>query len=134
MDHESLIIASKPHTGLRTRPSEAKNLEEAYFDVRTSLAPPKSAENDEKPIRNRNFSEVKNFRVMFRKLFFGVKNQKLQIVRNACCRSFAPIRAMFAGFLAASAGFAKRKQFVPTYAIEKRSSLKDRTSPSREHL
>ena len=46
----------------------------------------------------------------FRKKFSASKNQKLRIVRNACCRSFAPIRAMFAGLLAASAGFTKRKQ------------------------
>ena len=37
-------------------------------------------------------------------------NRKSQIVRNAFCRSFAAIGAMFAEFVVASAGFAKRKQ------------------------
>ena len=44
------------------------------------------------------------------KNFSTSKNRKLQIVRNAFCRSFVPIGAMFAEFVVASAGFAKRKQ------------------------
>ena len=112
IDESSSIIASKPRAGLRTRPSEANNLQEADFDVKTRLAPPKSAENDEKPIRNQIFCEKKKIRKIFFENFFSAsKNQKFQIVRNACCRSFAPIRAMFARFVAASAGFAKRKRF-----------------------
>ena len=64
--------------GLRTRPSEAKNLQESDFDVKNNLAPPKSAENDEKPIRSRNFFRKKIFRIFFfRKIFFGVKKSKI---------------------------------------------------------
>ena len=99
---------SKRRTDLRTRLSKAKYRQEADFDVKTSLAPPKSAENYEKPKKKseKKFSP-KNF---FENFFSASKNRKLQIVRNAFCRSFALIRAMFAGFVAASAGFAKRKQ------------------------
>merc|ERR1712078_535670 len=39
--------ASKPRTGLRTRPSAAKCFQELDFDIKKSLAPPKSVENDE---------------------------------------------------------------------------------------
>ena len=42
-------------TDMKIWPSEAKYLQESDFDVKKSLAPPKSAENDEKPI-----SETKN--------------------------------------------------------------------------
>ena len=99
---DAFKTASKPRTGLRTRPSAAKCLQELDFDVQKSLAPPKSAENDEKP--------KKNLKFFFEKIFSASKNQKLQIVRNAFSRSFAAIGAMFAEFVVASAGFAKRKQ------------------------
>ena len=92
---------------LRTRLSKAKYRQEADFDVKTSLALPKSAENYEKPKKSEKFSP----KCFFENFFSASKNRKLQIVRNAFCRSFALIRAMFAGFVAASAGFAKRKQF-----------------------
>ena len=71
-------MSSKPRTGLRTRPSEAKYLQEAYFHVRASLAPPKSAENDEKPIRSRIFFRKKKIRFFFfDNFFFGVKKSKI---------------------------------------------------------
>ena len=38
----------KGRTDLKIRQSKAKNLEEFDFDVRKSLAPPKSIKNDEK--------------------------------------------------------------------------------------
>ena len=92
MNHDqSSIIASKPRTGLRTRPSEAKYLEEAYFDTKTGPAPPKSTENDEKPIRNRNFFRKKKFPNFF---FFekkiGVKKSK---VANRPKRALPKFRA-----------------------------------------
>ena len=60
---------------LRTRLSKAKYLQEADFDVKTSLAPPKSAENYEKPKKK---SEKKCFaEIFFRKFFFGVKKSKV---------------------------------------------------------
>ena len=62
-------MASKPRTGLRTRPSAAKCLQELDFDVQKSLAPPKSVENNEKP-KNK-------IRFFFRKIFFGVKKSKI---------------------------------------------------------
>ena len=65
-------MTSKRHTDLKIWPSEAKYLEESDFHVKTGLAPPKSAENDEKPIRSRNF-----FRIFFSNFFFGVKKSKI---------------------------------------------------------
>ena len=41
-------MSSKRRTDLKIWPSKAKNLEELDFDVRKSLAPPKSIKNDEK--------------------------------------------------------------------------------------
>ena len=61
-------MASKPRTGLRTRPSAAKCLQELDFDVKKSLAPPKSVENDEKPMSESEKSE---------KTIFGVKKSKV---------------------------------------------------------
>ena len=57
-------MASKPHTGLRTRPSAAKCLEEPDFDVQNSPDPPKSDENHE---------NQKKIQFFFSKNFFGVK-------------------------------------------------------------
>ena len=74
-------------TDLRKGVSEAKFDVEADFDVKKSLAPPKSAENREKPRKNyQTFSEKK---------FSASKNRKLQIVRNAFSRSFVTIRAKY---------------------------------------
>ena len=65
---------SKRRTDLRTRLSKAKYRQEADFDVKTSLAPPKSAENYEKPKKN----PKKNIRrKIFRNFFFGVKKSKI---------------------------------------------------------
>ena len=66
---------SKRRTDLRTRLSKAKYRQEADFDVKTSLAPPKSAENYEKPkkqIRKNIFAEK-----CFRKFLFGVNKSKV---------------------------------------------------------
>ena len=76
-------------TDLRKGVSEAKFDAEADFDVKKCLAPPKSAENREKP--------KKKSRKNFRKKISASKNRKLQIVRNAFSRSFAAIRAKFEG-------------------------------------
>ena len=76
-------------TDLRKGVSEAKFDVEADFDVKKSLAPPKSANNHEKP--------KKKLRKTFRKKNLASKNRKLQIVRNAFSRSFAAIRAKFEG-------------------------------------
>ena len=78
-------MASKPCTGLRTCPSEAKNLQESDFDVKTNLAPPKSNEIDEKPIRSRIFFR-KKFRIFFSKNYCRrqkIKNCKLSETRVA---------------------------------------------------
>ena len=69
-------------TDLRKGVSEAKFDAEADFDVKKCLAPPKLAENREKPKKN-----TKNFS----KKFSASKNRKLQIVRNAFSRSFVAI-------------------------------------------
>ena len=58
-------MASKPHPDLRTRASTAKCLEELDFDVKKSLAPPKSVENHKKPKKNN------------RKKNFGAKKSKV---------------------------------------------------------
>ena len=42
-------MGSKRRTDLKIWPSEVKNVEESDSDVKKSLAPPKSAENNEKP-------------------------------------------------------------------------------------
>ena len=63
---------------LRIHLSEAKYFKEADFDAKTSLAPPKSTENYEKPIRNRNLFRKKNFPIFFfEKKIFGVKKSKI---------------------------------------------------------
>ena len=54
--------------GLRTRPSEAKCLEEPDFDVQNSPDPPKSDENHE---------NQKKIRKKIRKKIFGVKKSKI---------------------------------------------------------
>ena len=64
---QSLKMRPKRRTDLKIWPSKAKNLEELDFDVRKSLAPRKSTENDE----NR-----KKIRFFFRKSFFDVKKSK----------------------------------------------------------
>ena len=56
-------------TGLRTRPSEAKCLEEPDFDVQNSPDPTKSDENHEKP--------KKKIRKQISKKFFEVKKSKI---------------------------------------------------------
>ena len=55
-------------TDLRKGVSEAKLLREVDSDVKNCLAPPKSAENREKP---------KKIRKNFRKKIFGVKKSKV---------------------------------------------------------
>ena len=66
-------MTSKRRTDLKIWPSKAKNLEELDFDVRKSLAPRKSTENDEKPRKkNPNF---------FPKIFF--RRQKIEICKSS---------------------------------------------------
>ena len=73
-------------TDLRKGVSEAKFDAEVDFDVKKCLAPPKSAENREKPKKKLKF---------FPEKISASKNRKLQIVRNAFSRSFAAIGAKF---------------------------------------
>ena len=54
-------------TDLKIRPSKAKNLEEFDSDVRKTLAPRKSTENNEKPKKNP---------ILFPKKIFGVEKSK----------------------------------------------------------
>ena len=76
-------------TDLRISLSGAKFDEEADFDVRSAVGPPKPHQIDENLIfRSENFAENN---------FSASKNRKLQIFRNARCRSFAPIGAKFEG-------------------------------------
>ena len=64
-------------------------------------------------MKNPKKKTKKKNRIFFSENFFSAsKNRKLQIVWNAFCQSFVKIGAMFAEFVVASAGFAKRKQFV----------------------
>ena len=82
-------MGPRRRTDLKIWPSEAKNLKETDFDIKKHLAPPKSAEHDEKTI-----SETEYFSDF---VLLASTNRKLQIVRNARCRSFAPIGAKFEG-------------------------------------
>ena len=88
--------------------SKAKNIEEFDFDVRKSLAPPKSAENHEKP--------KKKIRIFLRFFFFGVEKSKFANRLKRALPKFRGDRSEVRGvngrskFVAASAGFAKRKQ------------------------
>ena len=49
--------------------TETKYLEESHFDVKKSLAPPKSVENHKKPKTKSDF--------FFRNIYFGVKKSKI---------------------------------------------------------
>ena len=69
---KNLKLSPKGRTDLKILPSKAKNLEEFGFDVRKSLAPRKSAENNEKP---KNKSEI-----LSEKVCLALKNRNLQIV------------------------------------------------------
>ena len=74
-------------TDLRISLSGAKFDEEADFDVRSAVGPPKPHQIDENLIfRSENFAKKK---------FWASKHRNLQIFRNARCRSFAPIGAKF---------------------------------------
>ena len=73
------------HTDLRKAVSKAKFDAESDFEVRLAVAPPKSIQNDQKLI-----SEPEQN-------FFSSKNRKLQMFRNARCRSFAAIGREFEG-------------------------------------
>ena len=71
----SHFFAISGRADVRIGVSEAKFDVEADLDVKKSLSPPKSAENHEKPSKNRENKIRKNFPAS--------KNRKLQIVRNA---------------------------------------------------
>ena len=60
---QSLKMSPKRRTDLKIWPSKAKNLEELDFDVRKSLAPRKSTENDEKSKKNPNCFQKNKFDV-----------------------------------------------------------------------
>ena len=63
-------------TDLRNGVSEAKFDADVDFHVQKCLAPPKSAENREKP--------KKKIRKIFRKKIFGVEKRKVGIVKKPC--------------------------------------------------
>ena len=67
-------MSSKRRTDLK--PSKAKNLEELDFDVRKSLAPRKSSENNEKPKKNKN----KKPDLFLKKIF---RRQKIEICKSS---------------------------------------------------
>ena len=76
-------------TDLRINLSGTKFDEEADFDVHSAVGPPKPHQIDENLIfPSENVAEKKKL---------ASKNRKLQIFRNARCRSFAPIGAKFEG-------------------------------------
>ena len=66
------MMSSKRRTDLKFWPSEAKYLRESDFDVKTSLAPLKSAENDEKSISK---TEKKNPKKKSKK---KIRRQKIE--------------------------------------------------------
>ena len=68
---KSLKMSPKRRTDLKIWPSKVKNLEELDFDVRKSLAPRKSAENNEKPKTNPKVFPIFFFWKKFRMFFFG---------------------------------------------------------------
>ena len=82
-------MASERHTGLRTRPSEAKRFEEPDFDVQNSPNPPKSGENNE----NQKKSEK-----IFRKKNFGVKKSKIANRPKRILPKFRADRSRVRGF------------------------------------
>ena len=67
--------ATKRLTDLEICPSEAKNLEEADFDVQKSLAPPKSTKNYEKP-------KKKTKKEIFAEFFFRKKIRRTNFFRS----------------------------------------------------
>ena len=76
-------------TDLKISLSGTKFGEEADFDIRSAVGPPKLHQIDENmTFRSQNVGE---------KNFSASKNRKLQIFRNARCRSFALIGAKFEG-------------------------------------
>ena len=99
-------MSSKRRTDLKIWPSKAKHLEELDFDVRKSLAPRKSTENDEKPKKNEIFSKKK---------IFSVKKSKFANRLKRALPKFRGDRSEFRGvngrakFVAASAGRAERE-------------------------
>ena len=105
-------MSPKRRTDLKIWPSKAKNLEELDFDVRKSLAPRKSTENDEKP-------KEKKIRIFLRKKFFDVKKSKFANRLKRALPKFRRDRSEVRGvngrskFVAASAGRAERKKFYP---------------------
>ena len=100
-------MSSKGRTDLKIWPSKAKNLEELDSDVRKTLAPRKSTENDEKRKKIWKF---------FRKKFFGVKKSKFANRLKRALPKFRGDRSQVrvvngrSKFVAASAGRAERKQ------------------------
>ena len=76
-------------TDLRISLSGAKFDEEADFDVRSAVGPPKPHKINEKlTFRSERFADF---------FFSASTNRKLQIFRNARCPSFALMGAKFEG-------------------------------------
>ena len=102
------IIITFSRTDLRKAVSGAKFDAESDFEVRLAVAPPKSIKNYEKLI-----SETEKFPIFF----FGVKKSKVANLPKRALPKFRADRSHVRGvngrskFVAASAGFAKRKQF-----------------------
>ena len=108
----ALRNGSKCHTDLKIDESEAKFIEQLDFVVQKNLAPPKSIENHEKP--------EKKSKKKFRKQIFGVKKSKIANRPKRVLPKFrgdpSHVRRINgrSKFVAASAGFAKRKQLYKT--------------------
>ena len=88
-DLQNAIFLIFGRTDLSISLSGAKLDEEADFDVRSAVVPPKPHQIDENlTFRSENFAE---------KFFSASKNRKLQTFQSARCRSFARIGAKFEG-------------------------------------
>ena len=70
---QSLKMSPKRRTDLKIWPSKAKNLKELDFDIRKSVAPRKSTENDEKPRKKSDFFPE----------FFFFRRQKIEICKSS---------------------------------------------------
>ena len=102
-------------TDLRKAVSAAKFDAESDFEVRLAVAPPKSIKIHEKLI----YGTEKTYE----KCFLASTKRKLQIVRNACCRTFAPIGAKFEQTDVRSSKYRTHNQWLSEYGYGVRSRL-----------
>ena len=79
---KTVWYAVSGRTDLRKGVSEAKFDGQADFDVKKSLAPPKSAENHEKPKKNCEKISIFFFFSIFFRQFFSVFRDFLQILEE----------------------------------------------------